>query len=93
MFKFRDYGLNNQLETYYETDEPAFLVGLKSETRLRYGHFDELVPLMQKYSVLEPVAVVSLPKNQEDIDTLFQNTGATQRFIKTWKKMQNITEV
>ena len=23
MFKFRDYGLNNHLETYYETDEPT----------------------------------------------------------------------
>lgn len=55
-----------------------------------YGEFDELVPKMKDYSILNRVAVISLPKNQEEIDKLFQSSGLTSRFIREWKAMQNI---
>lgn len=89
-FKFRDYGTNGEIEVFYEAKEPAFLVGLDSEIRFKYGEFDELTPLLNNYSALERVAVISLPKNQQEIDKLFQTTGLTQKYIKAWKEMNNL---
>lgn len=89
-FKFRDYDVSGKMYTFCEAVEPAFLVGVDSEMRLRYGEFDELVPLLDEYSKLERVAVISLPKNQDEIDGLFQSTGLMQRFIQGWKKLNNL---
>lgn len=91
LFEFRDFNTSGELETFLaDVEEPAFLVSLDGEYRIMYGEFDELVPKMSDYSVLNRVAVISLPKNQEEIDKLFQSSGLTSRFIREWKAMQNI---
>lgn len=89
-FKFMDYNTNGEIEVFYEAEEPAFLVGLDSEIRLRYGEYFELIPLMHEHSKIERVAIISLPKNQEKIDGLFQSTGLTKRYIQAYKEFNNI---
>lgn len=90
MMKFRDYTEDDKLYTFKECEEPAFLVGLDSEVRLKYGEYEELLTLMDKYSILERVAVIKLPKNQEELDDIFQSTGLTKKLISSYKKINKI---
>lgn len=79
MFEFRNNGV-----VVMTCEEPAFLVDLKAKVRLSFGEKSDLIERLRKLpsSIQEflSLQVVYLPKNQEEIDLIFEST----MYCKTW---------
>ncbi|MNL91113.1 hypothetical protein D3C81_08410 [compost metagenome] len=79
MFEFRNSGV-----VVMTCEEPAFLVDLKAKVRLSFGEKSDLLERLRKLpsSIQEflSLQVVYLPKNQEEIDLIFEST----LYCKTW---------
>lgn len=84
MFYFRDSNTDDEMWVYGEAENPAFLVS-GDGVRLKYGDVSELETIIEKYEILEPF-ILELPKDQDEIDKLFQNTSYCAAWIRSKSK-------
>ena len=80
MFYFRDTNIDGDMWIYGKAENPAFLVS-GDGVRLKYGDVSELETILERYKELEPF-ILELPKDQDEIDKLFQNTAYSVAWAK-----------
>lgn len=91
-YVFRDRDADGEMHTFLECMNPVFIIDPDMIVRIKYGERDDLKETLARYSILGAV-LIEAPKDQEELDRLFQSTGYFRKYysaltnsLNKWKE-------